>query len=30
MSAPLGFATYSTTAGVRKVEYRRITGEAGK
>lgn len=30
MSAPLGFATYSTTAGVRKVEYRRMADAAGK
>lgn len=30
LSAPLGFATYSTVAGLRKIEYRRLGAEAAK
>jgi len=30
LSAPLGFASYSTTAGLRKVEYRRLAAEGLK
>ena len=30
LSAPLGFASYSTLAGVRKIEYRRLTPGPGK
>ncbi|MBI5086298.1 MAG: DUF1080 domain-containing protein [Acidobacteria bacterium] len=30
LSTPLGFATYSTVAGLRKIEYRRLKAEASK
>ena len=30
LSTPLGFASYRTVAGLRKVEYRRLAGDGGK